>query len=631
MPTQFRIAERGDRAGLWRAVIGAGLLLVAIVAGIPLQTRDDSLIQSVGLFEDATATLDIDDMQDRTFRPVPASVPIGFVRANHWLRILVAPDPAGGEVLLRLRPMTLDRAVLYLPDGRGGWHTATTGEKVAAEARSWPSMLRHLLRLGVLEKPTVAYVLVDSQSPSSLFVSAFPAQTSTLVDVRTFMFHAFIFGLKGVSVMMILLTLPRRQNAVNALFLSLELAFFAYLMFHLGYVQSVFHDLPPALLDLGSAVAVTGLILIATLFHRALLGQFSPAPLARLLSLLPVALAGAGLFTILAGARLPGLALASAGYALVIPTCLFMLVTMRTDAPPGLRRVRLTYAAYLPFLALNLLTTTGAVEVEWFYRSGPEFSAIASSTLILSLVLAMNRALNMQWEERRQAIRRSVVTRRADSRLRRSQHALTHLVASQTQDAIRRLHAILARRPEDGATGPVRRAMVSLQDVVADCLQAEEAETGVWRTAARPFDAALVLRDLVAELPAGVPVTADAPPALGIVSDEGLFAIILRHVLLNAAAYRKEGGVVTLRLRAAERDGIAGLSLTVTNPVAGTTAIDTERMFEKFYRGPAASPTSGTGLGLFICRGIATALGGSIGASAGDGAVAIHLWLPDRT
>lgn len=631
MPIQTRTAERSDRAGLLRAAIGMGLLLLVMVAGVPLQIRGESLIRSIAIFEDPTTRMGIDDVVDRPFVPVGASVPIGYAQANHWLRIEVAPHPAGDEVLLRLRPVTLDRATLYLPDGKGGWKTALTGERVDPDLRSWPALLRHPLALGRLTEPVVAYVLVDSRSPASLYISAHSALASTMIDVRTFIFHAFVFGLKGVSILMILLTLPRRQNSVNTLFLALEIAFFVYLFMHLGYGQAIFHDLPTSLIDLGSAVTVIVAILMATLFHRALLGQFAPWPMARHAALLPPLLAGLGLVAVLAGFRLHGLALASAAYALVVPAALFMLLTMQRDAAPGLRQVRVTYGLYLPFLTLNFLTTTGAVELDVFYRSSLEFSAIVSSTLMLSLVLSMNRALNQQWEDQRQTIRKSIIARKADARLRRSQHVLTHLVASQTRDALVRLRMILSRRDGGADHAPLARAMVSLEDVIADCLQADEAETGDWRTASRPFDVVAATEALIAELPPDVKVALFGPLRMALVSDENLFSVILRHILLNAASYRQDATGVSVHIQPAARRAARGLSLSVTNRIPEGASFDPDRIFEKFYRGSAASGTSGTGLGLFICREIATIVGGDIRASLTGNTVTFTLWLPDRS
>jgi two-component system sensor histidine kinase KdpD len=53
-----------------------------------------------------------------------------------------------------------------------------------------------------------------------------------------------------------------------------------------------------------------------------------------------------------------------------------------------------------------------------------------------------------------------------------------------------------------------------------------------------------------------------------------------------------------------------------------------QRVFEKFYRGPAVSPR-GVGLGLAICRGIISAHGGAIWAEHGSaGGTVFRFWLP---
>ena len=54
-----------------------------------------------------------------------------------------------------------------------------------------------------------------------------------------------------------------------------------------------------------------------------------------------------------------------------------------------------------------------------------------------------------------------------------------------------------------------------------------------------------------------------------------------------------------------------------------------DRIFEKFYRAPQGGRAGGVGLGLAICRAIATAHGGTItAANAADGGAVFHVTLP---
>jgi PAS domain S-box-containing protein len=84
---------------------------------------------------------------------------------------------------------------------------------------------------------------------------------------------------------------------------------------------------------------------------------------------------------------------------------------------------------------------------------------------------------------------------------------------------------------------------------------------------------------------------------------------ILANLVDNAVKFSPHGGTVTV---AARRTSDA-VQVRVLDEGAGVPQGEHERIFRKFYRADAAGPTAGgTGLGLFIARGLATAMGGRL-------------------
>jgi signal transduction histidine kinase len=86
----------------------------------------------------------------------------------------------------------------------------------------------------------------------------------------------------------------------------------------------------------------------------------------------------------------------------------------------------------------------------------------------------------------------------------------------------------------------------------------------------------------------------------------------------NALRYSPEGGTVTVG--ASRRQDTVEVS--VADEGIGIPQSDQEQIFRKFYRGSDAqlrSGAGGTGLGLFIARGLVTAMGGRIWVSSREG------------
>jgi signal transduction histidine kinase len=61
------------------------------------------------------------------------------------------------------------------------------------------------------------------------------------------------------------------------------------------------------------------------------------------------------------------------------------------------------------------------------------------------------------------------------------------------------------------------------------------------------------------------------------------------------------------------------VELRVSDQGIGVAEAEQERIFRKFYRGTSSTNGGGTGLGLFIARGLVTAMGGRIWVESAEG------------
>ncbi len=101
----------------------------------------------------------------------------------------------------------------------------------------------------------------------------------------------------------------------------------------------------------------------------------------------------------------------------------------------------------------------------------------------------------------------------------------------------------------------------------------------------------------------------DLPPVAG---DDGYLEQILRNLLSNAWKYGS-GAPVIVETRLGP--GANEVSLAVRDHGPGFVDGDEDRVFDLFYRSDAASRrAAGSGIGLYVVRALATAMGGTVGA-----------------
>jgi two-component system sensor histidine kinase KdpD len=116
------------------------------------------------------------------------------------------------------------------------------------------------------------------------------------------------------------------------------------------------------------------------------------------------------------------------------------------------------------------------------------------------------------------------------------------------------------------------------------------------------------------------------PPALPLVACDGaLVELVLVNLLENALKYAPDETPIEVSAVESERE----LILSVKDEGPGIPEAERERVFEKFYRTPAARGAEGVGLGLAICRAVVRAHNGRIWVeNRPAGGAAFHVALP---
>jgi signal transduction histidine kinase len=113
-------------------------------------------------------------------------------------------------------------------------------------------------------------------------------------------------------------------------------------------------------------------------------------------------------------------------------------------------------------------------------------------------------------------------------------------------------------------------------------------------------------------------------------TDAQMLSIVLGNFLDNACKYGAPNSRIGLNLQLSELNGQAGWLWRVRSQAGQVGLPDPKHLFEKYYRSPQARRLSGSGLGLFLVKGLVHLMQGSIHYEANDGQAVFSLWLPQR-
>jgi NtrC-family two-component system sensor histidine kinase KinB len=160
-----------------------------------------------------------------------------------------------------------------------------------------------------------------------------------------------------------------------------------------------------------------------------------------------------------------------------------------------------------------------------------------------------------------------------------------------------------------------------LQGIVDDLLDLSRIQAGRIEVQPRPQSSQALLEGALAALRGvardkGVTLELGAPTEdRAVLADRERLDLVLSNLVTNAIRHTPAGGQVRLRSLPDENAG-GKVRFEVGDSGEGIEARFIASLFDRFFRVPGASPGSGVGLGLYICKEIVEAHGGKIGVES---------------
>lgn len=566
----------------------------------------------------------------------------GFQTSTFWIRLRLDPAqapslPPDTPLVIRIRPVYLDDIQLFDPLSPTD-KPRHTGDRHAWMDDEYQSLnLNFQIPLGA--KPREIWLRLTTTTSTLSAIRVLTDAEAKAVDwqqaISSILLMAVLFICLGWGVLAWLLF----RDRLIKLYIVREVVALAYAFAVLGGLRTMGSGwLDPKFIDSTANFLFCFYGLVLLWFDGHFLAEFKPpALLLRLLRVdLLVFLAAIG--TLILGHALQGVWLNSVATTLATVLVLVNALSTRawkrpmdSDNPPIVPRWFIVgmYLFLTSLVLFNRLSVFGTIssdhDVFYLLLLYPLFSSV------LVMALLQIRAYRLHKRQHEVAMRLEFAEAAVHSeRSRRTEQGrflsmLTHELKTPVSVAKISLDAMKQTGQENER---IARALQNITDVVDRCQISDAFESQRLQMKTEEFDLRELLFERIDLLISPERLKVLEGNQTWICSDSHLVGIVISNLLDNALKYSPDHSTVQVSVLHQTYQTRQGACVVVSNEVGSAGIPDETQIFQKYYRAKAAESQSGSGLGLYLCAGLASLLGGNLRHQAAGDKVEFHFWLP---
>ena len=613
---------------LFRFFFAALWALLTTAQPVAAAPAADPWLLAQSSWEDPSAQASWEQARHQRYEAFHGPYSGGYGQAAAWLRLELAASAQ--PLVLRVLPPWLDSLTLY-DDARPQAPPLTLGDRHPRAGAGVPG-LGHAFELPPSAEPRVVWLRLQTTSARLVHVQLLPRDEAAAHGQRQLFWAGFYVSVLLLLGAVLLAVWCWRPERLLGLYLLRHAAYTAQGVTYLGLPAMLVTSVAPAAFDAMFSHLVIVVALVAVCFELAFLKPYRPhrwaigglqAIAAVLVLALLLLLLGHTAVALQINAKL-----VLAGSVLVL---LAALSTPRSapDAPPELPRSVLIVCYGVISLSL-FWTVMGILDLLPVSPLSPYMLLLHGlvSSLMMSAVLLL-RAQRTAW-----ALRRAQQDARAERDQREQQSKFLHMLMHELKTPLAVVSAALgtqARREEN--TRLAQSAIGDMKAIIERCVQTDRLDATTPEPQREPVDVAALLRAAATQRPWSQRLRLKLPGLAPVVStDAQWLRMVLANLLDNAHRYGDPLTPVTVRLERGTCPGTdspaPGLRLRVSNIPGLAGWPDESQLFSRYYRAPGARRESGSGLGLYLSRQLARALGGELLYLPSSSEVEFVLWLP---
>lgn len=582
---------------------------------------------------DASGQADLSTVEKvKDWQPLTGWKSFGFGPQPIWFKLhLQASENNREPWIVYVRPAFLDHLTLHDP---ASGLTLRSGDFLAPVDDALGSV-NFTFQVPALSLARDVYLRLESASTRTVHIDVLAVNAAQrLVRLHEWLF-GFAISMSAMFALWAFLQWSQSRERVMGIFAIKQAVTTLWAFTTYGFARIIFGVwLPEGILSMASAWVLTLLIATVPWFLSALSEEHNPRP---------VWLKSQKLFALvllcMPSLQLLGYARASlmATNALVLVGLLIVLLTIgtakgATRTPPIPQSWLLAYCGSYGLLQiLPSMTYLGILPESPLVFYG-NLTLLIMDGLVMVFIM-QKRANTLKVRQLSTEMELIHATREAalERNHRQEQEQLLTMLAHELKTPL----AILRMRME---TGPhhrqaMQRSIADMTQIIERCVHASQlTDKGL-----TPVFALADARELTR-----IAVEASRAPDriqlqctelnTELSTDAQMLTIVLTNLIDNACKYSPADSSIQVALTfTTDETGQDGWQWEVSNPVGQAGWPDAEQVFGKYYRSPHARRQSGSGMGLFLVKGLVHLMQGLISYAPTQSLIRFRLWLPAAT
>lgn len=561
----------------------------------------ESHILSRGLFVDPSGQMTVQEVSKQHFTPVGQVLTQGYTKDVSWLKIELAPSDK--PLVLRIRPTYLDQLNLYWrdADSPSRWQEMISGDRIPLLQRPLA-----LVSLGFpidTENATTYFIRLKTTSTSLLNVEAMTREEVQRHELFDQGLQIIYYGFMLWMLLWAISDFVLYRQRVVGCFIAMQCVQILYNLSVTGYWAFFFPT--AAFGDYALSLFVLIVMPVSLLFHRTLFKPFEPSAIAlRVLDLF--ILVGPLLLLIFHfGDQQTALHLNALVLLCMPPLFLWLAFTTKRPAMPGVATLRTIYILFSLLIATVLLPTLGSFESIEMYLGATTLQGLMIAFLMTVFLFLRSKRLQ------KDSLRARIELERYGQRLldqekrveeqTRFMDMLTHEL--KTPVSVIKITTDMVKLSENHRNR-INRSVQTIASIIDLCRLSVQIEHEKLQPTIKPVELVALVEEICLDQVEPNRIQVTAPESLTVQTDPELLKVIIHNLLDNALKYAPLGSPVDLVVsHKVSQDGRTNDTVvTVVNALTDLMLPDTEKIFDKYYRGAGTGGKGGSGLGLHLAR-----------------------------